>query len=280
VHRGPRPSHVNRGEGRLAVFFDGEGRATLAGAGLAQPISLATARPHHGVAVPLPGGFTAISVAGATDGAPPIGLAVLDAAGTERARAETCPRLHGEGRTGATLGFGCADGVLLLDQRSLAFRHLPSPPEAGPRMVRNLAGGADFRLLFGDFGPDAMVVIDPDSGAFRQVDLPARRLHFAMDPAAAAQGFVLTEDGTLHRVNTLLARIEASAPAVRRYSLEGGAAVPRPRLAVAGGRVLVSDPAAGRLLVMDAATLAPQRSLALGGAPFDVLAIAAAGETH
>jgi len=47
-------------------------------------------------------------------------------------------------------------------------------------------------------------------------------------------------------------------------------------LAAASG----ADPARGRLLMPDAATPAPLREVELGGAPFNVLAVAGSGERH
>lgn len=147
-------------------------------------------------------------------------------------------------------------------------------------MVRSLVGGASFHLFVGDFGPDAVAILDPDAARFAVVDLPARRLAFAMDPDRADTMFVLTEDGRLHRIDTLGARIVASEEVVQRYPVDGGSAVARPRLTAAGGLVAVTDPARSRLLVLDAETLSLRRDIAVGGTPLHVLAVAASGERH
>ncbi|MDP3418476.1 hypothetical protein [Falsiroseomonas sp.] len=280
--RGPRPSHVVGSDGRLAVFFDGDGSASLIAAGREQsPTRLAAAHPHHGVAYPFAaaaGPRVAISEALAA-GERPSAVSLRDAQGAELAR-EDCPRLHGEGRTGPLIAFGCADGVLLLDASGGAFRKIANPADAGNRMVRNLAGGEDWRLLLGDFGPQAMVVVDPEAGEMRVVALPARRLHFTLDPARAETGFAITEDGVLHGFSTLDGTPRGQVQATGRYSLEGGAAVARPRLAAAGGLVAVSDPAAGRVVPHDAETLAQTRVIETGGAPFDIRLVSLTGERH
>ncbi|MDQ1079667.1 hypothetical protein [Pseudoroseomonas cervicalis] len=281
VAEGPRPSHVLGGDGRLASFFDGDGSVVVAAEGGTSRLSANA--PHHGLAYPFRSAAGPRLMVSHTAGAGerPGGVVLLDEAGREIARNDDCPRLHGEAMSGRIIGLGCADGVLLLDTRTQQFRKLayPAGSEAG-RMVRTLAGGADYHLFAGDFGPDAMTILDPDAGRFAVVALPARRLAFALDPQRSDALFVLTEDGRLHRIDTLAGRIAASAELLPRYSLEGGSAVARPRLSAAGGVLAVTDPARGRLLVLDAASLAPQREIALGGAPLNVLALSASGEQH
>lgn len=281
VAEGPRPSHVLGGDGRLASFFDGDGSIVVTGAD--DPARLRANVAHHGLAFPFraaAGPRLMVSHA-ATAGARPGGVVLLDEQGQEVGRSDDCPMLHGEARSGQVIALGCGDGVLLLDTRTQSFRKLSYPAGAGAgRMVRSLTGGADFHLFAGDFGPDAMTVLDPDAGRFAVVELPARRLSFAMDPERSDTLFALTEDGRLHRISTLGGTIVASAAVVQRYSLEGGSAVARPRLSAAGGLVAVTDPARSRLLVLDAETLAPLREVALGGVPLNVLAVSAAGERH
>ncbi|MGG5887167.1 hypothetical protein ACLF3G_08490 [Falsiroseomonas sp. HC035] len=281
--RGPRPSHVVGAHGRLGVFFDGDGSVSLIESGKEEaPTRLSAAHAHHGVAFPFistAGSRVALSEAVAP-GERPSAVSLRDAAGAELARREDCPRLHGEAQTGPLIAFGCADGVLLLDAGSGEFRKIANPPGTGERMVRNLAGGEDWRLLLGDFGPDAMVVVDPDAGTMRVVPLPARRLHFALDPARADTGFAMTEDGMLHAFSTLDGAPRQRVQATGRYSLEGGSAVARPRLSAAGGLVAVSDPAAGRVALHDAETLALQRVVETGGAPFDIRLVSLTGERH
>ncbi len=281
--RGPRPSHVVGSDGRLAVFFDGDGSASLIVAGQeGASARLTAAHPHHGVAYPFAsaaGPRIAVSEALAA-GERPSAVSLRDEAGAEIARREDCPRLHGEGRTGPVIAFGCADGVLLLDTRSAEFRKVANPAGAGERMVRNLAGGEDWRLLLGDFGPDAMAVVDPDAGAMRVVALPGRRLHFTLDPQNADTGYALTEDGVLHAFSTLDGAPRGQVQATGRYGLEGGAAVARPRLSAAGGLVAVSDPTAGRVVLHDAETLALRRVIETGGALFDIRLVSLTGERH
>jgi hypothetical protein len=281
VAEGPRPSHVLGGDGRLASFFDGEGSIAVVGEG--SPASLRANVPHHGLAYPFraaAGPRLMVSHAAAA-GERPGGVVLLDEEGKEVARNSDCPMLHGEGISGRVIGLGCSDGVLLVNTRTQVFHKVayPAGTESG-RMVRNLIGGTDFHLFVGDFGPDAVTILDPDTNRFTVVELPARRVAFSMDPMQSQIMFALTEDGQMHRIDTFSGKIVASAPAVQRYSLAGGSAVARPRIAAAGGVIAVTDPARSRLLVLDAATLAPKHEIAIEGTPLNVLAIAASGERH
>jgi hypothetical protein len=281
--RGPRPSHIVASDGRLAAYFDGDGSATVIAAEPGTPqLRISARHPHHGVAFPFeaPQGLRVAITEAPANGERPNGISIRDERGVELARHETCPRLHGEGRTGHWIGFGCADGVLLLDVRGGEVRNLANPPGSGERMVRNLIGGEDWGLFLGDFGPDAMVVIDPGEGSMRVVSLPARRLHFALDPRRADTGYAILEDGMLLSFSTLDGSIRARVQATGRYSLEGGAAVARPRLSASGGMVAVSDPAAGRVVLHDAETLAVRRVVETGGAPFDIRLVSLTGERH
>jgi len=285
---GPRPVHFNRDGAHVAVFFDGDGTAAFAEeealvAGAA-PALLRTASPHHGVAKPM-GDLVAISIPHPSDPRElPVGIALERPDGTRLDVAETCPRLHGEAASGPWTGFGCADGVLFVvrdDRGAASFRKLPYPTDlpAG-RMVRNMAGGTGLIVFAADFGPDAMAIVEPDAGTVRMVGLPARRIAFALDAAYGDALFVLTEDGTLHRIDTVRAAVAASRRVVEPYSAEGGSAVARPRLASRGEHLVVTDPARGRLLRLDPGTLEVVGEVGLGGAPFDVVLVAGEGETH
>jgi zinc transport system substrate-binding protein len=276
---GPSPSHVNMGAGKIAFFFDGDGTAhSFSSATLLQgkgkPVITKTAAPHHGVAKPM-GDLTAISIPHATDPkALPIGIDLVRANGTSVSRSADCPRMHGEGATADVVAFGCADGVLALRTTKgvVSFEKWPYPATLpAEKMVRNMSGGKGVRVLIGDFGPDGMVTIDPAAKRYSFIQLPSRRMAFALEQSGGDAAFVITEDGSVHRINTLLATIEKSAPATEKYSMDGGSAVPRPRLAAHGDMLLVTDPAKSRVLVLDTKTLQLRREIAVPGAPFDIV---------
>ncbi len=286
VIEGAEPVHFNTGAGTVAVFFDGDGTAGLwreadLVEGKVEPLTtLSTAGAHHGVAKPL-GDLVALSVPTPGERLPDA-VALVDHAGSKVVEVP-CARLHGEGATNRFTAFGCADGVAVFDAgtqpptgRFLAYgTDLP-----GERMVRNLRGAAHHTVLFGDFGVDGMVVIDPsaEAGDMTFVALPAPRMHFAMNPEPGDVAFVLVADGRLLKLSAFTGRLLAEASVTAPYSMERG--VVRPRVATAGPLVLVSDPAAGEVIVLEADDLQELRRVPVGGQPFDVLVLGGTGHAH
>jgi hypothetical protein len=285
---GAKPSHINVDGRRAAVFFDGDGQASVVelaklASGKARTTVVKTAAPHHGLSAPL-GDHLATSIPHPTDPkALPVGLDLTNKTGASIARSAECPRMHGEARSGTVSAFGCEDGVLLLRMTRTggSFDKIPYPSSlpAG-RMVRNLAGGQGVASFLGDFGPDGMVIVDPSAKSFTFLQLPARRMHFTRDAVTGDFGYVITEDGKVIKVNALTGKIEASLAVTEAYSLEGGSAVARPRVSASGDRLVVTDPAKAQVHVVDAAKMAVLHRIAVPGAPFDVVLVGASGEKH
>jgi hypothetical protein len=144
-----------------------------------------------------------------------------------------------------------------------------------------LVGGRGLQYFLGNYGPSAVVLIDPKSeDAFRLIELPTRRVHFAVDPVRAKFAYVFTEDGQLHRIDVVAGKIDASLKLTEPYSMDGHWSDPRPRIAVAGSRIVVSDPLKGVLHIVDAESFKQGDDIALEGKPFNLVAIGGSGETH
>ena len=284
---GDRPVHFNMGGGRVAVFWDGTGLATVHEADLAAegdltPIqTIETGAPHHGVAVPV-GDMVIASVAPDGEGLPDA-LAVMGPDGAALSRVD-CLNMHGEGKAGGYIAFGCEDGVAIFDTsittpegRFLAYPD--DAPDGG--MVRTLLSPRDTLGLVGSFGAERLVIFDPSSetGDFAFAELPAPRMAFALDEAGTI-GFAMLADGRLMRFSALTGRMLGEAAGVTdAYSMERG--VVRPMMAAAGDRVAVSDPAAGQVVLLDAETLEIVDRLDVGGQPRSLLLLAAeAGHDH
>lgn len=285
---GPKPSHVNVDGGRVAVFFDGDGQASILPEegllnGKGKPSLVKTASPHHGLAAPL-GAFTAVSIPHPTDAkALPIGIDLLDRSGKSIAKNADCPRLHGEAKSGTTSAFGCADGVLVLRMTRAGgtFEKISyNATLPAERMVRNMAGGKATKSFLGDFGPDGMVLLDPVGKDYTFLKLPSRRMAFTRDSVVGDFGYVITEDGQLHKINALTGKLDSSLAVTERYSMEGGSGVARPRLSSSGDRVVVTDPAKALIHIVDSAKMQITHKVAIPGAPFDVVVVGASGEDH
>ena len=285
VVNGKRPVHFVEHDGRIAIFFDDEGRAALVdetqwlSGGLAAT-DLVAAAPHHGVAAPV-GAFTLLSRANAEDpSALPVGVDVFGADGKQVGDLHACPDLHGEATSGHTLAIACATGLLLVDEATdgPVIKHLPYATDLPQGKSTTLLGGVGMQYWLGNYGADRVAIIDPSAdNPFRLVDLPARRVHFAVDPEAVRYAYVFTEDGKLNRLDVVNGTIDASVTVTEPYSMDGEWSLPRPRIAVAGSEIVVTDPLKGQLHVVDAKAFAVSRTVELGASPYTRGARGAAG---
>ncbi len=98
---GERPVHFVEHHGKIAVFFDGSGQASVIAesdwlSGNASAVDLASAAPHHGVAAPM-GDYMLLTRPNADDtSALPVGIDVIDPEGAQVGELHPCPDLHGE----------------------------------------------------------------------------------------------------------------------------------------------------------------------------------------
>ncbi len=161
------------------------------------------------------------------------------------------------------------------------IRHLAYPASLPEGSASTLIGGRGIQYFVGNYGPDRIVLIDPsDAEGFRLVQLPTRRVHFAADPIRPKFVYVFTEDGRLHQVDVLAGDITKSIAVTQPYSMDGHWSDPRPRVTVAGDSIVVSDPLASTLHLVDAETFEPSGTIAIEGMPFNVVAVGGAGRTH
>lgn len=284
---GDKPVHFVEHDGHIALFFDGEGVVRLLDesdwlAGKPAPHDIRTAAPHHGVAAPL-GSFVLASHPNAEDPkALPIGIDVIAADGSTVGDLHVCPDLHGEAASGDTLAMACATGLLLAKPGAegpeitlLPYSGLPEGKST------TLLGGVGLQYWLGNFGPDKLVLIDPSAEApFRLVDLPSRRVHFAIDPQAVKYAYIFTEDGALQRLDVISGAIDKTLPVTQPYSMDGEWSLPRPRIAVAGGEIAVTDPLNGVVHIIDASTFTLARDIPVAGAPYNIVAVGGSGESH
>jgi hypothetical protein len=284
---GDKPVHFVEHDGHIALFFDGEGMARILDesdwlAGKAAPRDVATAAPHHGVAAPV-GKFVLATRPNAEDPkALPIGIDVIAADGTPVGDLHACPDLHGEASSGDTLAIACATGLLLVKDSSAGpeITHLPYAglPEG---KSTTLLGGVGLQYWLGNYGADKVVLIDPSAtDAFRLVNLPSRRVHFAIDPVAVKFAYIFTEDGDLHRLNVLSGEIDKTLSVTEPYSMDGEWSLPRPRIAVAGHHIAVTDPLQSKIHLVDASDFTLVRDIPITGAPYNIVALGGSGESH
>lgn len=286
---GKAPSHLVEHDGMFAAFFDGEGTARLLSetvvlAGAPATTEVRAPAPHHGVAVPY-GAHVLLSEPNADDPkALPVGIRVVDAAGAPVGDIAACPDLHGEASSGSLVAFACATGLLIVTGGGDApeVRHVAYPADLPEGKSTTLLGGRGLQYFLGNYGPDKVVLIDPtaEADAFRLVGLPTRRVTFAVDPVRARYAYVLTEDGVLHRLDALAGRIDTTLRVTDPYSMDGHWNDPRPRIAVTGEQIVITDPLRGKLHLIDAASFTSAGEIAVTGKPYNIVAVGGSGQTH
>lgn len=286
---GERPSHFVEHDGHWAIFFDGEGLARVfeekeALEGHVETREVAAGAPHHGVVIPF-GSHDIVSISNPDDPSnPPVGVRILDRDGNQVGDDISCVGLHGEASSGNLVALGgCADGILVVRSGDGApvvepLTFTDGLPEG---RVSTLVGGRGLQYFLGNHGPRAVVLIDPNEAeAFRRIELPTRRVHFAVDPVRARFAYVFTEDGQLHQIDVIDGEIEHSLRLTDPYSMDGHWSDPRPRIAVAGDNIVVTDPLDGELHLVSAASFEKTGEIELEGKPFNIVAVGGSGVVH
>ena len=285
---GGKPGHFVELRGNIAMWFDGEDKAQLfterdAARGEAKPRSVSVGAAHHGVAVPY-GDYAVVSVPNPEDASKrPIGARVVKGEDEQVGAVADCPGLHGSAASGRIYALACNTGLLLIEAKDGVpeIRHLPYSPSLPEGSVSTLIGGKGIRYFVGNYGADRIVLIDPaEADGFRLVQLPTRRVHFAADPVRPQFVYVITEDGKLHQVNFLTGMIAHSLDLTPPYSMDGHWSDPRPRIAVAGNEIVVTDPLNGKLHLVDTASFTKTREIAVEGVPFNIVAVGGGGHVH
>jgi len=288
LFEGEYPVHLVEHGGHWAAFFDKEGVARVfeeheALDGNNESVVVKTGAPHHGVAMPY-GDYTLISVPHPTDNTQlPVGIDVIDASGAKAGETADCPDLHGEASSGSITAFACGTGLLIVHAHAGVpeIKHVAYADALPDGRATTLTGGVGLQYFLGNYGASAVVIIDPGADEpFRLVELPTRRVHFAVDPIRAQFAYIFTEDGRLHQLDVIEGTIVKSVALTRPYSMDGSWADPRPRIAVARDKVIVTDPLAGRLIVVDAVSLAKTGEIAVEGTPFNLVAVGGTGTAH
>jgi len=287
---GEKPSHLVEHDGEFAAFFDGEGIARILSErdALKGDLKLREVKadaPHHGVVIPFQD-YDIVSVPDKEDASKPVfGAKVVDRTGSQVGETVECVGLHGEATSGnlALVG-GCEDGVLVISVKGglPTITPLNVAADMPEGRVSTILGGRGMQYFLGNYGADKVALIDPTAGddAFRIIDLPMRRVHFAVDPVRPRFAYIFTEDGRLHRIDVIEGAISKSLALTEPYSMDGHWSDPRPRIAVAGDRIVVTDPNSGKLHLVDAASFARAGEIAIEGKPFNVVAVGGAGQTH
>lgn len=293
VLTGPRPFHLVDHGGKVAINYDKGGYAEILDAhqlshGEVNPVKFPQSRAHHGFVAPLGSVWLSTVASDApVEGdasVPRLGLRAFTEDGRPAGDLTTCTGIHGEAFSGAYLAAGCKEGVLTATAgaNGVSYKMLDYSAElpAGAT-TGTLLGATGIQVFLGNYGPKGLVVVDPvDAPHFRYIELPFRRVDFVLDPTKPATGYVLTENGALHRVDLLKGEITASAKVTEAYSMDGHWNDPRPRLAMAGDDIVMTDPNAGLLRIISAKTLEEEETVQVKGTPYNLAVVGGSGVSH
>ncbi len=290
---GPRPFHLVEHDGRVVLNYDKGGYAEILDSGAlaegkVEPARFPQARAHHGFVAPLGDGWlSTVASDEKVEGdasVPRLGLQAFDAEGHPAGDLASCTAIHGEAFSGAYLAAGCKEGVLTVKAGASGpeYKLLPYPADLPQGVTTDtLLGSTGIQVFLGNYGPDGLVVLDPvDEPPYRYIKLPFRRVDFALDPAKPSTGYVLTEDGSLHRIDLLKAEIAASAKVTQPYSMDGHWNDPRPRIAMAGDDILVTDPNAALVRRIATEDLSGRGTVPVDGTPYNIAVTGGSGVTH
>ncbi len=290
---GPRPFHVIDHDGKLAINFDKGGYAEIVDVhelshGKVETSRLTQARAHHGFVAPIGRNWVTTVASDAPvagDSAPTrVGLQAVTVDGTPVGDVATCTGIHGEAFSGAYLAAGCKEGILTVTagKEGVVTKLLAYPADLPTgQTTGTLLGAKSMQAFLGNYGAKGLVVVDPvDAPNVQYIELPFRRIDFVLDPANARFGYVLTEDGSLHQVDMLDGTLSKSAKVTEPYSMDGHWNDPRPRIAMAGDEVVMSDPNAGVVRRISKDELTQAGAIAVGGKPYNIAVAGGSGKVH
>lgn len=262
TYEAPEPGHLVTHDGVAALFSDGAGTAQVVPveelAKGAAGTTVEADAPHHGVAVPL-SGDRLLMTEGTVDARRTV--RVVDAQGTEVARTDTCQGVHGEAvaapQGGAeTVVMGCENGPEVY--RDGRFTKVEVDEDYA--RTGNLAGTEESPIVLADYKtdpdaeherPEQVALIDSRTAELTKVPLEASYWFRSLARGPEGEGLVLTTDGNLTVIDEQTGKVTAQVPVIEEWTEADDWQMPGPLVKVAGDRAYVSEPAAGKVHVVD-----------------------------
>ncbi|ROP27095.1 zinc metallochaperone AztD [Pseudokineococcus lusitanus] len=289
VHPAETPAHVVTHAGRTALFDDGTGGAVVVdSADVAeadpQARTVESGAAHHGVAVEMADGRLVHTVGTEEERST---VVLLDAEGTELARTDECPGMHGEATAADEAAVvGCEDGIVVV--RGDTLTKIAAPDAYG--RIGNQAGSEESAVVLGDYkrdegrdsateGPERTQTVsltDTAAGTLTLVDLPASYTFRSLGRGEDGEALVLGTDGALHVLDPAAASITRSVPVVEAWEEPDDWQEPRPALRVHEGTAYVTEPATREVHAVDVVSGEVFATASLDGVPDEVVVVSGA----
>lgn len=201
----------------------------------------------------------------------------------EERYSEACPRLHGAAANAHSLGFGCSDGVLVINLHEAGYPAAklayPESLAEGAR-IGTLLGNHDVEELIGLVG-DQMFVIDPESKSHIY-----RELALGEGVGRLAQGFsthgevfyALGDDGGLRLFNP--SNDWTLQDTVQVMDVPGEGNTPAVTLSAVQDRLFVLDPGSQAVIEVDTNAGGIVRTIDLGFRASAIVWLGLAGDSH
>lgn len=270
-----KPAHFSVQGSSIAIFGDGDGHLHLTNEASLHTAATTTTVPvgsaHHGALITFSNNTFAVSDKAAT-GATPWRVKIVNAQGNEVGSPSTVSvaNIHGNATDGALALFGTPQGILKV-QSSGQQELVPYPASFGSNWLSSLSYGAAAKTYLGMSATAGLHFINPTAKTFTSVGGITQYTRALYD-AAGQDIVVLQPDGKLLVFDGVTGAKKAEKSI---SSLIPNVATTAPFLAATKAYVYLTNPAQGKVHMLDKATLEEKHSFTVAGAPSRIVMVGA-----
>jgi hypothetical protein len=277
------PTHENVNGHWKSIFFDGTGfarwideRSKLAG-NPQVAFSVNTGGPHHSGSSTLEvNGQPAFIYAPLNPaGGLPTSIVAVNASGTEIARVDNCPSMHGNGTVATAALWGCQDGAVLVRHNGTAYTATKLTPtgDLAGLGVRTVWGRGNLPWLVGRLSAPpgqptqrVLATVNATTGEMNRLPTPTGvNDHWVAVEPHDGLVVVLGVNGTLYVYNGTTRTLVHTVPSIVPALPASGAITHQ--VAVVEGMAAVASPYTNEVVLVDLTTGTVRRRLSVTGQP-------------
>ncbi|WP_028708340.1 hypothetical protein [Propionicicella superfundia] len=279
------PGHVVVHDGLTALFDDGTGTVTVAGADgwtdaaaagtVAVVRSYTTASAHHGVAIAGKDGSLLVTRGDTTTRT---GAALLDGSDTTVVQSDECPGVHGEAvADDAYQVVGCENGMLVFHEGAVSKI---SSPDAFGRIGNAFAVDGSTWVL-GDYKTDAeggiglssVSLTDVARGSMKVVPLSTRYTWRGLARGDEGEALVFGTDGVLRVLDPQTGAERRAISVTSAWTVPEEWQTAHPALTVLEGMAYITDPATNSLHIVDYSGGKVWKTVSVSQAPIELVGV-------